>query len=104
MIAAGGAVVFLVVVIGALLLFAPKPEKREANYGGLALLGLLLVVPGVGHAIDEEVALVLPERLHRLVVRALATAGHRDQAQQEQAQPWSGSAAFAVLASTEEVS
>jgi hypothetical protein len=47
-IAAGGAIVFLVVVIGVLVLFAPKPEGREANYGGLALLCLGVVAAAGG--------------------------------------------------------
>ena len=47
-IAAGGAVVFLVVLIGVLVLFAPKPEGREANYGGLALLCLGVVAAAGG--------------------------------------------------------
>jgi hypothetical protein len=49
MIAAGGAVVFLIVVIGVLSFFAPQPKEKQANYGGLALLSLV-VVAGAGAA------------------------------------------------------
>jgi hypothetical protein len=47
-IAAGGAAVFLAVVIGVLVLFAPKEREHEANYGGLALLSLGLVAAAGG--------------------------------------------------------
>jgi hypothetical protein len=43
MIAAGGAIVFLLVLIGILVVFVPKPEGREANYGGLGLICLSVV-------------------------------------------------------------